>query len=330
VPERGAGGSPASGAPGGDYAAVHAIKAAAIVAVVVTHAGPYGLDAGLDGVLRSGWVDFHVPAFVFLSGFLYHRLAPIPARDVARRLARIVPPYLIASLFGIATGLLQPKHPVWFCLLTGSAVGIYYYVFVMALLIPLVWPMSRLPTRTVEIALAALLLHLCAAIVRPAWLPIQGLFWGVRNPLMLAPYFLAGWLARAHLPRLAAFAQRHAGLVLGLALATVALYVGGLESMATGATRRLARLAYTMAVVTLIAMAWSGRSVPRFVRALGDATLAIYLYHILAYQGLGYLGRTAPALRIPALAAIGLATGLAVAFGGRALLGRRARWVTGT
>jgi peptidoglycan/LPS O-acetylase OafA/YrhL len=326
-----AGTPPAPGDARPEYAALHVIKAAAILAVVVNHAGPFGFSAkgpGLDRVLRSGWLDFHVPAFVFVSGFLYHRLAPIPWREVGRRLARIVPPYLVASLIGIAIGILQPKHGTLFALATGSASGIYYYVFVMALLIPLTWPMSRLPRRAVELGLALLLLHLVLASFWRPLLPIQGWFWGVRNPLVLAPCFLAGWLAHAHLPALAAYARRHAALALGASLCVIVLYIGLHESLA-GGPRRLARFAYTCAVIAAIALAWAGRAVPRPVRALSDATLTIYLYHILVYQGIHYLGGWPPALRVPALAALGLAGGLAVASAGRALFAGRSRLVTG-
>jgi len=317
-----------------DYAALHAIKAVAIVAVVVNHAGPF-LAGGahpseLDRWLRTGWLHFHVPAFVFVSGFLYHRAAPIPWREVGRRLARIVPPYLVASLLGIASGIFVPSGGVAFALATGSANGVYYYVFVMALLTPLVWAMSRLPTRAVSLALAALLAHLLVAMRWPALLPPQGWFWGLRNPVMLAPFFLAGWLARAQLPALVELARRHGGLALGACLALAALYVGFQESLPGGAARRLARFAYTLAVIGAIAIAWGARAVPRPVRALADATLTIYLYHILVYEGLHFLRGEPAGLRIPALSALGVAAGLAVAHAGRALFGRASRFVTGT
>ena len=57
MPTAEAGSRPASGAPPAEYRALHVIKAAAIVAVVVNHAGPFGLGANrplLDRVLRSG------------------------------------------------------------------------------------------------------------------------------------------------------------------------------------------------------------------------------------------------------------------------------------
>lgn len=327
-----AGGHPEAGAARAEYPALHAIKAAAIAAVVVGHAGPFSADGAsqtvLDRILRFGWVDFHVPAFVFVSGFLYQRSEPIPLREVARRLARLVPPYLVASLLGIASGLFRPEHPLWFSLATGSAIGIYYYVFAMAILIPFVWPLSRLPRGAAEILLASMLLHLVLAIARPAWLPPLGWFWGVRNPLALAPCFVAGWLVRAHLPRLAALARRHAALAWGLPLAVIAVYLGGHDAV-TGAARRLARFSYTCSVVALLALATSRRPPPRPVRALSDATLTIYLYHIMVYQALGYMAHSVPALRIPVLATLGLGLGLAVAFGGRRLLGARSRVVFG-
>jgi hypothetical protein len=49
----------------------------------------------------------------------------------------------------------------------------------------------------------------------------------------------------------------------------------------------------------------------------------------MLYEGLGYLRAEPPWLRVPVLAALGLGGGLAVAFAGRALFGRRSRLVTG-
>ena len=321
------------GARRADFAAIDAIKAAAIVAVLFHHAGPWVFESQLtvfDRILRIRWVDFHVPAFVFASGFLYRRDAPLPGREVLERLLRIVAPYLVASLLGTATGLLRTRAPLWFDLATGSAHGIYYYVFVMAWLIPSIWPLSRMPQRAVEALLAALLLYLALASWRPTLLPLTSMFWGMRNPLTLAPCFLAGWIARAHRPRLARIARRRRGLVWAAALLTIVGYVAIREPTRNVALAWLARFAYTLAVIGVIALASSGRALPRAVRELGRATLTLYLHHILFYAAVGYLAAWAAWQRIPALVALGLVGGLGVASLGRALLGRRARWITGS
>lgn len=64
------------------------VKAAAIVAVVFTHAGPMGKSTPAEELLRSVWVPFHVPAFLMVSGFLCSRPTPLSFRDVGRRISR--------------------------------------------------------------------------------------------------------------------------------------------------------------------------------------------------------------------------------------------------
>ncbi len=57
-------------------AAVDVIKALAILAVVVRHAGPPPWNpafAEFDRVFRASWVYFHVPSFLVVAGFLYAR-----------------------------------------------------------------------------------------------------------------------------------------------------------------------------------------------------------------------------------------------------------------
>ena len=142
------------GAAGGRWHAVDHIKAAAIVAVVFTHAGRVSLDAWSslpDFLLTSLWTRFHVPAFLLVSGFLYARTAPVPAAEVGRRLSRILLPYALASGVAIAAGLavtatawmrwptaVRGVGDLTWQLATASALGIYYYVLLAVACLPFV------------------------------------------------------------------------------------------------------------------------------------------------------------------------------------------------
>ena len=83
------------------------IKAIAIVAVVLTHAGLQVGNPALtafEKIIRQSWVDFQVPSFFLVAGFLYHRASAISWGEVGRRLQRILVPYLVASGLVIAFG----------------------------------------------------------------------------------------------------------------------------------------------------------------------------------------------------------------------------------
>lgn len=130
----------------GRLAAIDVIKAAAIVAVVFQHSGVSFLDPRYgvwDRALRSTWGAFHVPAFLLVAGFLYARAEPIGLPEIRRRLGRVLVPYLILS--PIAWWITQPGHGLLFALATGSASGIYYFIFVLVGCIAFSWLLSRLP-----------------------------------------------------------------------------------------------------------------------------------------------------------------------------------------
>ncbi len=55
------------------WPAIGYLKAAAIIAVVVTHGGPRWYDSSLDRLLPTVWVSYHAPVFLLASGFLYWR-----------------------------------------------------------------------------------------------------------------------------------------------------------------------------------------------------------------------------------------------------------------
>lgn len=331
-------------APGdGRFPAIDAVKAAAIVAVSLTHSG---LPPWVSGYSRWDYwicgvvVNFQVPAFLFASGFLYYRPHPLPHQVATRRLSRVLVPYLVASGAAYALGLARPAgaREVLVQLATGSALGIYYFVFLLAMFIPTIWVLSRLGPRPLVVLCGALW---AVAVITEAYVyayvlererppTLEGFFWLSRSPLNFTyAMFVSGWLAAARLERLRALAAgRPAEIAMyGLAAIAVFLVAAGYWPWATGG---LLRMLYTLALLALIALACRTAPVPAAVRFLSSASLGLYLYHHMFQIPLEPLVRAwSPPLRIATLGTAGLVGAALLCRLGTAILGRRARTLLG-
>jgi fucose 4-O-acetylase-like acetyltransferase len=332
VAAAGAGGPRASRIPAIDW-----LKALAIVAVALNHAGPFllGPQAGaFDRFVRGGLCAFHVPTFLVVSGFLYQRAVPQSLAQVGRRLARFLVPYLVGSAAAFAFGFApwQSAADVMRHLLFASAIGTYYYFFLLAVFVAGIWPLSRMRPAAVAALLAGVCGFALAAQLAPALQPRESFFWAMRNPLHFAGYFLCGWLAAAWRAPLARFAGERRPLVWGAAALATAAWVALLAGALPVRLRPLLLAGYVLAVVACVATLARARPAPPLVRWLSDATLTLYLYHHMIELSLlpHFLPLPAP-LRTPLLASAGLAGSAALLFAARALLGRRAaRWLFGT
>ena len=102
---------------------IQILRAVAIMAVIVIHTYPLGIW----GVFIRPFVNFAVAMFIFLSGYLTKTEIPDVKVFMAKRLKRVLIPYLIWSVI-----YLVPQKFDGFIvkLLTGSSCGIYYYIFV--------------------------------------------------------------------------------------------------------------------------------------------------------------------------------------------------------
>jgi fucose 4-O-acetylase-like acetyltransferase len=319
--------------------AVDFVKAAAIVAVAFTHAGRGPWEPGYshwDYWLCAVWVNFQVPAFLAVSGFLYHRRAPIDGAEVRARLVRLLVPYLVASAAAYALGVAHAASAgdLLFQLATGSAVGIYYFIFLLALFIPTTWALSRLGAARVGMLCVALWLIAVGTELYAHWRIIDptrppsltGFFWLMRSPFNYTyATFVTGWVVAEHLPAVTAWARGRRAAVAAAGLAGVALYAlvaGVLPQMTVGGLRML----YTASVVTVVALATAGRPAPALVRFLSNASLGLYLYHHLAQRWFApAVAAWPPALRITATALGGLAAAALVCRLGARVLGQRAR-----
>lgn len=274
-----------SGTPRADYlAAIDWLKAAAIVTVVWIHAfSEVGrlVQAAPPAIHRLSL--FAVPAFFFASGFLYNRGRVVRWPEARWRLIRILVPYAFASVAGeaftkLTTGLPITAKGFLFDLATGNALGIYYFVPVLALTIPLVVILSRWP----RLLLPLLLFFLIAGVASAAGLTRLNLYWQMRLPLHWWGYFLVGWAAAPLWPRIASLGRRRRLLLCAAFWAVVlafAAYLTLWKAPVMGRPVRALNYPVVYAVIFGIMVGTAASAGNRVVRWLSGASYPIYLYH---------------------------------------------------
>lgn len=344
---------------GGRWHAVDHVKAAAIVAVVFTHAGRVtlgGSGGNADFLLTSLWTRFHVPSFLFVSGFLYARSSGVAWRTIGLRLRRVLLPYGLASLVAVGVGLaVASQTPPWirwpvpvhdfadvgWQLATASALGVYYYVLLIVCCIPLLWPLSRSGRWgpwALCLALAALAVAVDTGLVTRSsqfladWWGHGVVFWVMRNPVeqFHAGYFVAGWLAALHLPQLARFAAERRSLAVAICTAGVGFGWLSFSGLLSSGSPAADRVVYSLTVVGLLAIVTHRIAAGPVVRFLGDTSLGIYLFHrIFQLLAQPVTDPWPPLARIGAQVAVGLAGAGLVMAAGRQLLGeaRARQWL---
>ena len=315
------------------------IKAAAIVAVVFTHAGPAPWQptyTTLDLALRYSWNSFQVPAFLLVAGFLYQRPGALAWREVARRLRRILIPYLIASGICLGMGFWNPAsvREALVQLVTAQTNGIYYFIRMLALCVAVFWPLSRLTPGALAGTLAVIA---CAAAAlgiygRIMWFgyvvpPYTGINLLQISNSVLYPltYFGIGWVTAAFSTSLRARSERLEPYGLAAGLAGIACWIAAAPAYETLIPfAGVARALYSLSVVGVLAITTRRWRVPAAILFLSEASLGIYLYHILFEASLApRVAAWPPLLRISTCVAVDLAGGAAVCLLARRLLGAR-------
>jgi len=319
---------------------IDALKAAGIVTVVLIHAmrSPWTPGVSPTEIWLGHATRFAVPAFLFASGFLYARVGPVAPGTTARRLRRVLLPYLVASFLAQAWNSWYGNPSIggswWKDLLLGSSFGPFYYVFIATGLVVATPLLARLP--------AAALAPLTAAFVLAQWCVdaatwlLVSIEWHLRNPLMWWAFFLVGWVVRLHSAAVWDFvAKWRLALQWGLLAASFVLtLVSGLEGEIP---RLLVRSAAWLDIWTILGLVFvvasRFRTPPAALRSLSDASYAIYLFHlffVLAVQDLVPLTPHAlTPLPLFLAWAAGLAGPLVIIVAARAVLGPRARDLTG-
>jgi surface polysaccharide O-acyltransferase-like enzyme len=319
---------------------IDALKAAGIVTVVLIHAmrSPWEPGVSAAEIWLGHATRFGVPAFLFASGFLYARVGPAAAGTTARRLRRVLLPYVVASLLAQAWngwhGLPSVGGSWWMDLLLGSSFGPFYYVFVATGLVLATPVFARLPVAALP-PLTALLVLAQWCVDAAVWLPLP-LYWHLRSPLLWWAFFLVGWTLRLHAAAVADFVAKRRRALLGVLLpvALASTVASGLEGELPQLLVRSAAWLDVWAILGLLFVGASRvRTSPAALRALSDASYAIYLFHLFFVYGVRSLVPPAPdtLAPLPLLLpwAAGLAGPLLLVRAARIALGPRARDFTG-
>jgi peptidoglycan/LPS O-acetylase OafA/YrhL len=215
-------------------------------------------------------------------------------------------------------------------LVSASGLGIYYYIFRIFCLIPLIWPLSRL-SRPAVTGLWAASVVLCGVLV---WRPELGwsdsMHWRMRDPLQdfTLGYFMTGWVVALWRRELVTLARRQSVWLVMVALATVV--AGWVSFYGSSPLSPGLRIVYTFSVIGLVVWLSHDRPVPVWVRFLSDASLGIYLYHRVFMMVAKLWTNDLPDLpRIGVQVAVGLGMSSVLLLLARRALGREraARWL---
>lgn len=331
--------------------AIDFLKALAIVAVVFTHAGRFdwgGPHYDWDFFLSMLWTPFHVPTFLFFSGFLYARSEPVALDTVRARLTRVLLPYLVASLAALALGTTGARcgggnalsacvGDVAFDLVTASSQGVDYYIWLLVICISLIGPLSRMPRPGVWVFLGFCLAYTVAVDVDSSLRLAMRyghdfVFWSLRDPFdnFQLPAFLMGWLAALNLPALLRLHERHPRAVVLALLAMVTLGLCMTANLVPPLSHGIKRALYTTGVIGLVSLAVRARTPGRTVMFLSEASLGLYLFHRIFQVRVAPWTDTWPdPLRILGQVGFGLGGAALVLLAARRLLGhaRARRWL---
>jgi len=319
------------------FAEVDALKAIAIVTVVLIHSIRSPFDPGVaPGEIWLGHLTrFAVPAFLVASGFLYAGATDSMLHRTLRRLRRIAVPYLIASAFAqiwFAAKGVPPETGSWVTdILFGASLGPYYFVFLIVGLVIATPVFALLSPR--GIAVATLVLLVAQWWTDAAVGYILPFFWTVRNPLMWWAYFVVGWMIRQHHAAIVAWIVPRRRLIVAILVGLVACL-----SLASGFEGprlfvRSAAWADIYAICALIFVSTAGRGRTSWaLQYLSEASYSIFLVHIVFV--LAVVEKLPQPFRQMDFASISLAW-MAGLFGSlfliaglKALLGRRSRdWI---
>lgn len=331
------------------------LKALAIVAVVCTHAvrfdwGPPRYD--WDFLLGMAWTSFHVPAFLFVSGFLYFSREPVGMAKLRPRLQRVLVPYLVistlAQLVGVSDARCGGANPWWSCAgdvafdyLSASTLGVYYYVFLIVFSILFVHRLSRMKPRHVVGLWAFCVIYTIAIdlqVPRISLLPAlfgyrdyDVFFWTFRDPFdhFHLGAFLSGWVFAMQQERWRELivAHRRQALLLAVLLTGIGMAMT-LQWLPFAPGIR--RIVYTYGVIGLFLLGTGARPLSPVTRFLSEASLGIYLIHRILQRLLDPTANAWPdAERVLGQIGLSLVGSCIVLWIGRRLFGveRARRWL---
>ena len=294
-----------------------AFRGLAIVAVVAIHASHYGFPwifastGSWNGVFCLAYrqlLNFAVPAFLFISGYWLSR-KPVDTwadykRFLARRLSRILVPYLFWSCLLLGYGAYQAGYVdvprVLFKLATGNACAAYYFIVLIAQLYLLTPILQRLARTSLGVAAIGVVNAIGVLSLYVARLHFH---WKVPLYLSALPFYL--WMIFYVAGLRAGAAQRTADArpigTRAILLAIVgAIVVSELEALllawrydhvrfAASAVKYSSFLYSVYVVVGFLALRRYVRRWPHTLVRLGEYSFGIYLIHVIVLRKLAVL-----------------------------------------
>ncbi|MFT5444758.1 MAG: peptidoglycan/LPS O-acetylase OafA/YrhL [Myxococcota bacterium] len=170
-----------------------------------------------------------------------------------------------------------------FALASGSAMGIYYYVFIAALCLLAIWPLSRLPDRWLDAFVILVVLISFGTRLSP---PNTNMFWAMRDPTnYFFAYFVVGWWIGARRPGIGEWARRHRGALWAVCVLLLVGYALVDHEQLGVKIWGLPRFIYALTIGAMVSLYWlkvrDGHEASRWVVYLSRATYPIFLYHLI-------------------------------------------------
>ena len=262
---------------------IQALRGVAILAVVMIHTYPHDLF----GVYFRALINFAVAMFIFLSGYLTKLECGNWKEFYARRLKRVVIPYVFWSI--VITVLKGNYQGFFINLLTGKCLMQYYFIIVyiqFILLTPLITRLLRSKISWGGWIIQPLSLILLTYLRLEEYVPLS----------LCTSWFSAYYLGLAignGVIRVDRISKARASLLWILALALniaegLFWFKAGDYSMAT-TQERLSNMLYSLACMTLAAFYIQngipfrtvGRKIEEALAIIGDCSFGIYLTHTI-------------------------------------------------
>ena len=272
---------------------IQILRAMAIIAVVVIHSYPIGIV----GVFLRPFVNFAVPMFIFLSGYLTKFEIGDYKTFAIKRIKRVLIPYCIWSIiYAVPTGF----DGFLFKFLTGRCCGIYYYIFVyvqLVILTPLIVKLAKSRFRV----LGWLITPVCTVVFRYVFTVLKiDVLSANFNYLFVAwfiYYYFGLMLGNGKItikPRYTIYVVLYAvAIALSVGEGLVWYHFGNYDM----ATTQLRLTSLATSLIALVFSYWFIRSdklnaknvISRVLIAIGNASFGVYLSHILVMEALSFV-----------------------------------------
>ncbi len=295
----------------GRWYEIDVLKAFCILAVVYIHSISTSMAARHPlGEFLGHWTRFAVPGLLFAAGFLFRKSEIGSGRLSVKLLQRIVPPYLVWSLTILALGLSDTRPSlarmslgqVGYDLLTGHAVSIFYFVFLIGYLYAFSFLLRFCRAGFawglwLAFVLLTLLFYLNPFLFLPDYLyrlappkPEDFFFVIMRHPFVYAVFYLSGWVFSLSYASIRAFLQRRAVAVLVLAaVADVVVLYALIRASGFSPVQLLIQLHVVLMIVLLLVVGIVGFPLRPAVEFLSRNTYGVFLIHlpfVRGFQGL--------------------------------------------